>query len=62
MASKADMSRAQQLSRDGLGDGDRKGAATVMRWGLSHLAMVVESLTDAMVPSRPDAALEVISF
>ncbi len=40
---------------EALSDGDPEGVATVIRLGLSHLAMTAKRLTDAMVLDRLDA-------
>ena len=43
-----------------LNDGDPEGVATVIRLGLSHMAMTAKRLTDAMVLDRLDAELDQI--
>ena len=40
---------------DALSDGDPEGVATVLRLGLSHMAMTAKRLTDAMTLDRLDA-------
>ncbi len=42
---------------EALSDGDPEGVATVIRLGLSDLAMTAKCLTDAMVLDRLDAEL-----
>ena len=45
---------------EALSDGDPEGVTTVIRLGLSHLAMTAKRLTDAMVLDRLDAELDQI--
>ena len=45
---------------EALSDGDPEGVATVLRLGLSHLAMTAKRLSNAMVLDRLDAELAVI--
>ena len=46
---------------EALSDGDPEGVATVIRLGLSHMAMTAcQALTDAMVLDRLDEELAVI--
>ncbi|WP_115120531.1 hypothetical protein [Synechococcus sp. UW105] len=51
----ADLEQLEGPCMDALSDGDPEGVATVLRLGLSHMAMTAKRLTDAMVLDRLDA-------
>ena len=51
----ADLEQLESPCLQALSDGDPEGVATVIRLGLSHLAMTAKRLTDAMVLDRLDA-------
>ena len=51
----ADLEQLEGPCMEALSDGDPEGVATVIRLGLSHLAMTAKRLTAAMVLDRLDA-------
>tara|TARA_Y100000746_G_scaffold181137_1_gene159143 strand:- start:188 stop:439 length:252 start_codon:yes stop_codon:yes gene_type:complete len=55
LQSLADLEQLEGPCMEALSDGDPEGVATVIRLGLSHLAMTAKRLTDAMVLDRLDA-------
>ena len=55
LQSLADLEQLEGSCMEALGDGDPEGVATVIRLGLSHMAMTAKRLTDAMVLDRLDA-------
>ena len=55
LQSLADLEQLKGPCMEALSDGDPEGVATVIRLGLSHLAMTAKRLTDAMVLDRLDA-------
>ena len=57
LQSLADLEQLEGPCMEALSDGDPEGVATVIRLGLSHLAMTAKRLTDAMVLDRLDAEL-----
>ena len=59
LQSLADLEQLEGPCMEALSDGDPEGVATVIRLGLSHLAMTAKRLTDAMVLDRLDAELAV---
>ena len=58
LQSLADLEQLKGPCMEALSDGDPEGVATVIRLGLSHLAMTAKRLTDAMVLDRLDAELD----
>tara|TARA_B100000085_G_C18225971_1_gene383842 strand:+ start:343 stop:576 length:234 start_codon:yes stop_codon:yes gene_type:complete len=57
LQSLADLEQLEGPCMEALSDGDPEGVATVIRLGLSDLAMTAKCLTDAMVLDRLDAEL-----
>ena len=55
LQSLADLEQLEGPCMEALSDGNPEGVATVIRLGLSHLAMTAKRLTDAMVLDRLDA-------
>ena len=55
LQSLADLEQLKGPCMEALSDGNPEGVATVIRLGLSHLAMTAKRLTDAMVLDRLDA-------
>jgi len=61
LQSVADLEQLEGPCMEALSDGDPEGVATVIRLGLSHMAMTAcQALTDAMVLDRLDEELAVI--
>ena len=57
LQSLADLEQLEGPCMDALNDGDPEGVATVIRLGLSHLAMTAKRLAGAMTLDRLDAEL-----
>ena len=57
LQSLADLEQLEGACMEALSDGDPEGVATVIRLGLSHLAMTAKRLAGAMTLDRLDAEL-----
>jgi hypothetical protein len=62
LQSLADLEQLEGPCLQALGDGDPEGVATVLRLGLSHMAMTAKRLSNAMVLEHLDAELGLTAY